>query len=125
MLVELAEDDGDGELSTSGETIMANDGDSVWTGRFAGGDGCKTGECEDDGCEEAGGVCGTTARRLLEEVAAAVSSDIRISSTCFRFFDGCGVPRGVSPVAWRRCVEGGLDGVDIVPHRDQGGGGTG
>jgi len=46
---------------------------------------------------------------------------------CFLFLDGtvgCGVfIREDSPFVFRLCVDGGMDGVDTVPHRDQGGGG--
>jgi hypothetical protein len=53
--------------------------------------------------------------RPEDELGAEVVSALRTSSICFRFFEGCGVPR--------RCVDGGIDGVDMVPHRDHGGGG--
>lgn len=44
------------------------------------------------------------------------------ASSCFRFLDG-GWGEERAEVLWRRWVEGGRAGVDMVPHLDQGGGG--
>lgn len=47
---------------------------------------------------------------------------------CFRFLGGGGrgAGHGASGICiWRRCVEGGLDGVVMGAHRDHGGGGGG
>jgi len=76
------DDVGSGELPLSGgETIMANEGESVCTER-------------EEGPEE--GV-GGIARRFgdREENGLPLSSlvFVRISSTCFLFLGGCGVPR--------------------------------
>jgi hypothetical protein len=116
------EDAGEWSLS-GGETIIANEGERVCTGRDEGpgGGGGGSGGGGGGGADDCG-----TARRFGDrpgvELAPAWSSLGRRSSMCFRFFGGCGVPRGVS-AGWRRCVDGGLDGVDMVPHRDHGGGG--
>lgn len=104
-----------GEVITvwlTGDTIIARDGESVWTGR-AGDLGASV------------GVVGIT--RLFDdpiEEIRVLSSGEGTSSICFRFLDdggGCGVDP--EDMLWRCCVDGGLAGVAIVPHLDQGGGG--